>query len=66
MISYFSYTSGFIEKLLDIFLHYIIYQKSALVKYDISIVSWAVGCCCGTSPHGGTPERPTGSEQNKG
>ncbi|MCQ2417625.1 MAG: recombinase family protein [Oscillospiraceae bacterium] len=24
------------------------------------------GRCCGASPHGGTPERPSGDEQNKG
>jgi len=29
-------------------------------------VSSRTGCCCGASPHGGTSERPSGDEQNKG
>jgi len=33
---------------------------------NLLYASGAGGRCCGTSPHGGSPERPSGDEQNKG
>ena len=36
------------------------------VTLDVYTHLGAGGCCYGASPHGGSPERPTGDEQNKG